>query len=388
MNALLVTLSTAAALLASAPDIQSGQFHHPYSVTPTSSADGTNRTPADDAIAQDSCRDIDVKLAALNALTQLDESQSMPMLKKLFARRDACSTPLRRRAIQSRIIPRGGSDESIDFLISIASTDPDSEVRSGAIAYLRGNPSEKVVQGLYKALTSFEDSRTQTEALGALAQVRGFGARKAIKMFIEAESTPEELKQEGVRYLSGAYDHPICSLGQTRSPEATATCEAGWREAAQYLREVYPKLQSESLKQSVIHAVAAKGGTENALWVLGLASDSKESVAVRRTALQSVTTMSPKLGGITNFERSGMQTGAAAVAVEDLVKAYDKMVDRQIKAHMLSVLSSRSEDAAFDKLGSIAKNDKDSSVRQTAVQYLSSSKDPRATRALAKVVNE
>src|SRR5262249_7517810 len=43
--------------------------------------------------------DDDTRLAALNALQQMDASRALPILKRVLARRDDCSAQLRRKAV-------------------------------------------------------------------------------------------------------------------------------------------------------------------------------------------------------------------------------------------------------------------------------------------------
>ena len=45
------------------------------------------------------CNDVDTRVAALNALLQMDTEQAMPILMDVLERRDACSVELRRKAV-------------------------------------------------------------------------------------------------------------------------------------------------------------------------------------------------------------------------------------------------------------------------------------------------
>jgi hypothetical protein len=357
----------------------------------------------------DSCQDIEVKLTALNALKQMDSTKILPTLQKLFARRDECSTPLRRRAMDYNLIPRDLSGETLDLVISIATTDPDVSVRSSAIQLLSNDSSDKAVQGLYKALTAFEDQRTQSAALNALTTNPTPSARKMLKTYIEAESTPEELKGQALQSLTSAYSYHWAyaqsrgrgdGIGYDRfgRPYAinekadSAAREARMKETGQYLREVFPKLPSEALKRNVIGSVSSYGGVENAQWLLKVAMDAKEPIEIRRLAIQSVAripAVRPKANDRNAFVGYpyGMPAGALAIGIDELVKAYDKFEDRQLKNTLVDILVNRTEEAAFEKLASIAKNDKDTQVRQTVIRHLSNSKDPRAAKALGDVIN-
>ena len=66
--------------------------------------------------------DDDERVAALNALLQMDSERAMPILKKVLARRDACSDVLRRKAVF--LVSQKGGDEAADILVQAAKTDP------------------------------------------------------------------------------------------------------------------------------------------------------------------------------------------------------------------------------------------------------------------------
>jgi hypothetical protein len=355
----------------------------------------------------DSCADIEVKLAALNALKQMDSAKVVPVLKKLFARRDECSLPLRRRAMQYGLIPREVEGEVEDLVVSIATTDPDVEVRRSAIQMLQNDSSEKAVQGLYKALTAFEDQQTQQAALGALASNPMPSSRRMIKTFIESASTPEDLKATALQQLTSSYSYYHYSAyrgqgeliyydrnGQPRvknPKQDSVEREARMKETGTYLREVFPKLPSETLKRQVISAISQNGGVDNAKWLLTVAQDTKEPIDIRRSALSSVgriPLVRPSGNDSRAYTAYGMPSGALAVGIDELVKAYDKFEDRQMKRELLQIFAHRTEDASFNKLASIAKDDKDNQMRQEAIRYLSASKDPRAAKALSDVLDK
>src|SRR5205809_200477 len=78
--------------------------------------------------------DDDLRVAALNGLLQMDATSALPILKKVLAKRDACSAGLRRKAVFIVSQKRGGETE--DILLDVARNDPDAEVRQQAVFWL------------------------------------------------------------------------------------------------------------------------------------------------------------------------------------------------------------------------------------------------------------
>src|SRR5262249_52744712 len=96
--------------------------------------------------------DDDPRIAALNALLQMDADAAMPILKQVLARRDGCSVQLRRKAVF--IISQKRTAETEDILLSAARGDPDQEVREQAVFWLSQVGSEKAVAALDSILQS------------------------------------------------------------------------------------------------------------------------------------------------------------------------------------------------------------------------------------------
>src|SRR5262245_33501770 len=65
--------------------------------TATSAPSATSASAA--TTASGACEDMDMRIAALDALMQMDADRAMPILKKVLQRRDECSTKLRQSAV-------------------------------------------------------------------------------------------------------------------------------------------------------------------------------------------------------------------------------------------------------------------------------------------------
>ena len=92
--------------------------------------------------SNDEDEDSDMRIAALNALLQMDSDRAMPILKQVLARRDPCSEVLRRKAVF--LVAQKQTAESADLLISAARNDPDPEVRQQAVFWLSEVRSDQI----------------------------------------------------------------------------------------------------------------------------------------------------------------------------------------------------------------------------------------------------
>src|SRR5439155_353139 len=100
---------------------------------------GTDSTRTKGCLSDDD--DDDMRVAALNGLLQMDAANALPILRKVLARRDACSTVLRRKAVF--LVSQKRTAETEDILLDAAQHDPDSEVRQQAVFWLSQVPNER-----------------------------------------------------------------------------------------------------------------------------------------------------------------------------------------------------------------------------------------------------
>ena len=87
-----------------------------------------------------------MRVEALNAVLQMDADRAMPLLKRVLARRDECSAPLRRKAIF--LVSQKQTSETESLLLDAARSDPDQEVREQAVFWLSQVGTERSVSAL------------------------------------------------------------------------------------------------------------------------------------------------------------------------------------------------------------------------------------------------
>jgi TolA-binding protein len=290
--------------------------------------------------------DDDIRIAALNAVLQMDADRAVPLLKTVLARRDAGSACLRRKAVF--LVSQKRSDETSRILLDAVRNDPDREVREQAVFWLSQVPGDETVAALDSILQDPKtDPEIQEKAIFALSQHRSARAAQILCTYSGRRDRPVELR-----------DKSIFWLGQRRTPENQ-----------QCLRDLYKNLESDELKEKVIFSLSQMGGADNYRWLMDIALNQKENIELRKKALF--------------WAGQGR-----SVDVTDLVRLYDSMNDREMKEQLIFVYSQRREEAAVEKLCQIGKNDPDVELRKKALFWLGQSRSQRAMECLTEVINK
>lgn len=288
----------------------------------------------------------DERIEALNALMQMNAEQALPILKRVLERRDRCSEILRRKAVF--LVSQKRSDEAAEILVSAARNDPDAKTRSEAVFWLSQTNSARAVEVLEEIMKEpnlGED--LQKRAIFALSQTRSPRASTILRDYIRRADAPEELRGEAIFWL-GQRDN----------------------ESAVFLREIFPTLTSNELREKVIFAVAQRRNADNGQWLLGVAKNRQYSGEMRKSAL--------------------FWAGQSGVAVRDLAEIYDTAGDdTELRGQVIFTLSQRRDDTpAVDKLLDIAKREQDRELRRQALFWLGQSRDPRVAELLEEIINK
>ncbi len=286
----------------------------------------------------------DTRIAALNALLQMDADRAIPILKKVMAKRDGCSEILRRKAVF--LVSQKRSSETEDILLAAARQDPDSEVREQAVFWLSQVGSERSVSALDSILRGSKDIELQKKALFALSQTKSDRAQTTLREFASQENAPEEVREQAVFWL-----------GQNHSADNIA-----------FLKTLFGKTTSHEIKDKILFSISQTRGNDAPRWLLDVAQNSKEDMELRKQAL--------------------FWAGQSGVAIADLSAMYDKVTDQELKEQTIFALSQRRETQAVDKLIQIAKSDGDKENRKKAIFWLSQSKDPRASEFLLQIIDQ
>ena len=289
--------------------------------------------------------DDDERVAALNALLQMDADRALPILTKVLERRDPCSVVLRRKAVF--LVSQKHNEKTADLLVSIARNDPDSEVREQAVFWLGQVPDEKAVDLLEQILRTSKDEDLQNKAIFALSQHRSPRGSAILRDFAVRDGTSEDLRGQAIFWI-----------GQRNSADNN-----------EFLRNLYTRLTSEELKDKVLFSLSQRRGQGNEKWLMDIAMNNNENIELRKKAL--------------------FWAGQSGVALPEISTLYSRLTDREMKEQVIFVLSQRSNDrTSIDKLIDIAKTDKDPELRKKAIFWLGQSRDPRVQQFLLDIINK
>jgi len=288
--------------------------------------------------------DDDTRVAALNAMLQIDAERAIPILKRVLARRGPCSEVLRRKAVF--LVSQKRTDETEQILLDAARQDPDAEVREQAVFWLSQVGTERSVNALDSILQFSKDPELQKKAVFALSQTKVGRAQQVIRDLAAREGADEEVREQAVFWLGQSHD-------------------AG---NAEFLRGLYAKTGNTDLKEKILFSISQIHSPASDQWLMDIALNSKEDIELRKKAL--------------------FWAGQSRTSVTDLVSLYDRMKEPEMREQLIFVYSQRREPATVDKLMQIAKSDTDKELRKKAIFWLSQSRDPRAAEFLLQVIEQ
>lgn len=295
--------------------------------------------------ASESCESEDqgLRSMALSALLTMNAERAVPILKEVLESRDECSVELRRQAVF--LVSQHMTDETVDILLDLAhrNPDPDHEVREQAVFWLSQVDSPPAVDALEDILRTSDDPEIQGKAIFALSQHSGGRSTEILKEYAERRDAPQELRENAIFWL-----------GQT---------EGG----GEYLRDLYPTVDTDELKGKIIFGVSQSGRRGDGDWLLERALDESESIDIRKNAL--------------------FWAGQMGMEVSRLAELYVSVEDREMKGQIIFVLSQSSNvGEAVDQLMEIARNEEDSELKKNAIFWLGQSDDPRAADFLLELI--
>ncbi|MEO5818051.1 MAG: HEAT repeat domain-containing protein [Gemmatimonadaceae bacterium] len=292
--------------------------------------------------------DLEMRIAALNALLQMDAQSAVPIIKNVLSKRDGCSAALREKAVF--LLSQKQTSETEALLIDVVRNDPNRSVREQAVFWLGQVRTDKAAAALEEIATSSRDMELREKAIFALNEQGSPRAAALLRRFAESADTPSSVRE-----------HAIFWLGQKRSSEN-----------AEFLRSLFGKLgkaeQNDELRKKILFSLSQMQGVGNDRWLLAIALDASYSEELRGHALWTAT--------------------QAGIPGADLVSIYDKLTDPQVKEKLIWVLSESRDRASSDKLVDIAQKDPDREMRKKAIFWLGQKNDPRIRQILIDILNK
>lgn len=295
--------------------------------------------------ARDRERDVrtdEAKVAALQALMNMDSGRALPILRRVVQDREN-APELRAQAMF--ILSQQEGDGVADLMLEAARNDPDPEVRNQAVFWLSQTSGDRALPILESILDNPDDEQLHEQALFAVSQLDGPRGREILRDYARSSGARPELRQNAIFWL-----------GQDESGESSA-----------FLRGLWDSAPEPEVREAILFSMSQMDEAGNAGWLMDIALDESENVEVRKQALFM----------------AGQRDDVDAT---DLIGVYDRAPDRELKQQALFVLSQSDAPAAFDKLLDVARNEDDAELRTNAIFWIGQSDDPRAEDVLLEIL--
>ncbi|MBM4117039.1 hypothetical protein FJ251_04735 [bacterium] len=289
--------------------------------------------------------ELELRMTALNALMQMDSQRALPILKRLLAERTPATGALRARAL---FILAQHDDPAVPaLLVQTVREDPDPEVRQMAIFWLGQEDSPAAMGALKEVLADPKtDAESREQALFAVSQQESDEALAVLRQVARDPKVDAESRGRAIFWIG----------------------QRGGKQSAATLRELYGQLEDAEVKEQVLFA-ASQSGAEMQGWLLEVARNPKESLALRCRAVF----WAGQLG---------------SVPVADIFGLYQSSADRKLKEQVIFTLSQQRGDEAAEKLMAIVRQEQDPELRTMAVFWIGQSQHPRAAEFLEEIINK
>ncbi len=301
-------------------------------------------------LTEEGAFDDETRLAALNALLQMDPQRAMPILQKVLTEKpENYSTEFRERAVFLLSQNAPDRDTVLDTFMHVIENDPSDEVREQAVFWLSQTKDPRVVDILEAMVRgNDEDPEIRDKAIFALSQVGGARAHEVLRDLALDETAPHDLRAKAVFWMS--------QLGDER--------------ASDFLVQLFRSTDDTELKDKALFSISQLGGAEAREFMASVVRDEDEPAEVRKQALFWMS----QLGGTVDAD-----------VILQLFRDVDDVDVREQAIFALSQLGTRDATAA---LIDIARDATEGELREKAVFWLGQSTDPEARDFLADLVEE
>ncbi len=289
--------------------------------------------------------DHETKMAALQALINMNPEKAVPFLKKILKDKDPHNAEMREQALF--LLSQHGGDESAELLMDIARNDPDANVRKQAVFWLSQAHSEEATDFLLEILEETDDPEVKEQAIFALAQHGGDRAHRILEKIAQDEDTPRETRQNAIFWL-----------GQSGGPDEI-----------DFLKDLFGRIDEKELKENIIFAVCQNSKGENSRWLMDIVLDEKESIDTRKSALFW----------------AGQQ---GHINLDKLRELYKTLPSMEVREQVIFVLSQRHERKALDIMMDLAREERNPELRKQLVFWIGQSGDARAEDFLLEIIND
>lgn len=283
------------------------------------------------------------KMAALNALMQMDAERAVPLLEKVLQKREAGSAKLREHAVF--LLSQHPGPETTALLVDVVKNDPHEDVRGSAVFWLSQAGGEEAIDTLIEILHTTKDRAIREKAIFSIAQAGGPRALETLRS-IATDPANGDLRGEAVFWIGQQEGDEIFPL----------------------LSQLFRETEDREIKEKVLFSMSQHDDPAAFDWIIGVAKNPAEDLELRKNAL---------------FWAGQNER----MRVADLRSMYASFHEREMREQIIFVATQSESDEAIDFLLELARQEKDPELQQNVIFWLGQSDDPRALDLLEEIIN-
>jgi HEAT repeat protein len=326
------------------------------------------------ALVRDAREQTPVRHEAAESLGRVPDQNVLPLLQQLY--RTVTHREIRHELLEAIADDRFDASAST-FLIQIATTEPDRQLRGDALESLGERSDAESLRALERAAYAADAPLDlQNAAVEAVRERPEDQSVPLLKKIVESHPRADvrsaaieelaELPGQLAFLTSLAGDRNRSVDLRLAAIEAIADAETG--DAAATLQKLFATADSSALKEGLIEAIADTQDPSAAIRSLAAIARDDADREVRAEAISA-------LGDIED-ER----------AIETLVQLYDSTRDEATRRSILEALSEADGAVALQKIISAARSDPSMTIRREAIELLGESDDPVALNFLEGLI--
>jgi len=288
-------------------------------------------------------RSMEEKMAALNALLQMDAERAVPILRKVLQRTDSENEELRKHALF--LLAQHSGQESTDLLLGAARQDPSTEVRKTAVFWLSQSDNPESVRLLEEVLRNDPNPEIRKSALFAISQTGDAKARETLRAVATDKAQSTEVRAEAIFWI-----------GQTEGNNV------------ELLSSFFRDLSDRELQDKVIFSMSQQSGPQAATWLMNVAKDPSVDIELRKSAL------------FWFGQREELD-------IADLRQLFQSSNEMELKEQIIFVAAQNEKEGGVDFMLELLRTSKEPEIREKALFWLGQSSDPRALDAIEEIIN-
>jgi HEAT repeat protein len=293
-------------------------------------------------IVRNEREDKELREAAAHAVGLSHDEAALAALQSLYA--EVADGNLRTALVHAAAYNENEAAASA-FLLRVARTDRDGEVRQQAVHRLGRFDNEQMVEELMKIYAGDRDGEVRQGVLRALSRMTN---RRAYARLLEIARAGDDTELR-VRVIHWLGQH-------------------GREGVFDELVSVYNADRDGEIRQAVLHSIARMENPRAYAKLLEVARGGDDA-EMRQHAIRWI------------VQKKG------EAALDDLSGLYQSERDAEIKSHILRAMARMDSPRALDKLFEVARDGDDSELRQQAIRWLGQKAGERSLAALRDMAN-